>query len=391
MAFEGSEYEEAFLLADVKVSWSVPDDEGHVLLVEEGGAVAAFPLPEAGRWRLIDATGAVSSDDPGVIVARFRDLLRAHGHPEAEVSDPAWTSSFKIHRRQARLYRIGRCFLAGDAAHIHSPVGGQGMNIGIQDAYNLAWKLALVVAGVSRESLLDSYQAERKPVARSILRGTDLMTRVITLRHPVPESIRNGLAGVLGEIGFVRRKVARTLSELGIGYPDSPIVAEDRASLLQAVSHASEEPGLKAYFDFGHGPDPGERAPDVPLGSVDPGPKRLFEVLRGTKHTLLVFEGRERTAEDGRAIEALGDLVRERFSERIEAHLIARPGEGTSDLLRWEGPRLFDPEGAMHRRYGAAAPCLYLVRPDGYIGYRSQPPDAGKLGAYLEQIFDAGS
>src|SRR5690606_31417424 len=118
-------------------------DEGHILLVREG-LIAAIPLPEPGHWRLIDTTGTADTEDPADIGARFREGLRWAGFPGVVAAEPTWVSSFRIHRRMVDHLRVGRCFLAGDSAHIHSPVGGQGMNTGIQDAHNLAWKLAMV-------------------------------------------------------------------------------------------------------------------------------------------------------------------------------------------------------------------------------------------------------
>src|SRR5262249_45412098 len=142
--------------------------------------------------------------------------------------------------------------------------------------------------------------------------------------------------------------------------------------------------GLLAYLDFRAGPHPGDRAPDVVLGTSPP--RRLFDILSATRHTLLALLGAARSAEGDRAIEAVGELVRERFRDRIDAHLVLHP-DAPADGLRWGGDRLADPAGHLHHRYGAEAPTLYLIRPDGYVGYRSLPPDAGKLTAYLGRVF----
>src|SRR5207249_2437038 len=116
-----------FLLADARVEWDAAHDELHLLLTPRG-PVAAIPLPEAGHWRLIDASGSGAADEPAAIAARFRELLRQAGFPNAAVGDPVWASAFRIHRRAVARLRVRRVFLAGDAAHLHSPVGGQGMN-----------------------------------------------------------------------------------------------------------------------------------------------------------------------------------------------------------------------------------------------------------------------
>src|SRR5262249_12960927 len=160
------------------IDWKQPTDEATLILAREV-QVGAFPLPELGRWRLVEASEAVDTDEPSRAVERFQSLLRSNGFPEARVSDPRSVSSVRIHRRVVRQFSVGNCLMAGDAAHIHSPAGGQGMNTGIQEACNLAWKLGLIYAGAARdpERLLDSYEAERRPIALDVLRGTDFVTR----------------------------------------------------------------------------------------------------------------------------------------------------------------------------------------------------------------------
>jgi 2-polyprenyl-6-methoxyphenol hydroxylase-like FAD-dependent oxidoreductase len=371
--FEGAEYDELFLLADATLRWDVPDDEARVQLPPGGGPFAAFPLPGERRWRLIDAGGQVEAADEPAIARRFRTFLSEHASPPAELAEVHWTSGFRIHRRIAGRFRVGRCLLAGDAAHIHSPVGGQGMNTGIHDASNLGWKLALVLGGHATEALLDSYEAERRPVALDVLKGSDRFTRAITLRHPLAAGLRNALMGIVGEFEFVRRKVARALSELDVEYHASPIVAEDRAGPLG-------EPGPGAWARFSTGPRPGDRAPDAPLGPD----RRLFEALRGPDHALLLFEGETPDAGASRTLLAIAQAAGRRPGPTIRPHLVSR-GEVPSTA----GPVLPDPDGHAHRRYGASAPCQYLIRPDGYVGYRSQPPSIESLDAYLARTFGA--
>jgi 2-polyprenyl-6-methoxyphenol hydroxylase-like FAD-dependent oxidoreductase len=380
LTFEGAEYEESFLLADVRLEWELPDDELAIHLTPEGPLIA-FPLPRQGRWRLVHASSGpvdASEAEPDRAVAQLQRLLREHGRPESVVSEPAWTSAFKIHRRVADRFREGRCFVAGDAAHIHSPAGGQGMNTGIQDAYNLAWKLALVSRGESPDSLLDSYSIERRGVVAGVVRGSDLTTRVVTLRNPVAKAIRNHLAGLLGEFDFVARRISKSLSELGVEYHSSPIVAEDRPGVLGL--------GMGDALDFRSGPHPGDRVPDIPLEppSDTDGPHHLFEVLRGTKHVLLLFEGAH-GMEDAGPFEAVSDVA-SKHAAHIEAILVVR-GDVAPPWIAWDGRKILDHLGELHHRFGARGPCLYLVRPDGYLGYRAMPPDAGKLANYLKRIF----
>jgi 2-polyprenyl-6-methoxyphenol hydroxylase-like FAD-dependent oxidoreductase len=388
LPFEGAEYPETFFLADLQLDWNLPDDEAQMFLIP-GGVLGAFPFPEPGHWRVVDSSGAVATDEPDAALKQVQALLDAHGPKGAVVHDPTWVSLFRFHRRIVPEFRVGRCFVAGDAAHIHSPAGGQGLNTGVQDGHNLAWKLALVLKGFARESLLDSYTAERQPIAEGVLRGTDLATRVVTLRNPVAEYLRNHLASFLSEFEFVRRRLSRGLSELGVNYRKSSIVAEDRSPLAKALRsdhHAGDAPsaGLTDYRDFGAAPHPGDRVPDVLFETPgEPGPRRLFDVLRDPGHILLLFEGAER---DPQHFEPIGALIRSRYADRITAYLVAHPGR-PSEGLPWEGPVLLDGNGALHQHFGARAGCLYLIRPDRYLGYRAQPPDAGKLRAYLERVF----
>jgi hypothetical protein len=224
-------------------------------------------------------------------------------------------------------------------------------------------------------------------VATRVLRGTDLLTRVATLRYPVAVTIRNALTAFLTQFDFVQHRAARALSELDIDYRRSPIVGEDRTSVVWSLLPGSEGPGPRGYLDFTMGPHPGDRAPDVVFARAPAGqPGRLFETFDGTRHTLLLFEGTSRAADEGRAAKAVAALVRERGRERIRCCLVNHPEASLGDP-NWDGPRLVDSDGAAHRRYGARSACLYLVRPDGYIGYRSQPPDADKLAAYLGRVF----
>jgi hypothetical protein len=259
------------------------------------------------------------------------------------------------------------------------------LNTGIQDAYNLAWKLAMVIHGEAQPMLLDSYSAERRPVAAAVLRGTDAVTQAVMLRHPIGEVARNGLAAFLGQFDFVRQHVARGLSELGVNYRNSPMVAENRTGLISSLAQGIER--LGEYLDFGDAPHAGDRAPDVLLqlpGEV--APTRLFELVRGTQHKLLLFPGPLRPSGKDSRLEAILQLIANRYATRIATFLVAR-GDARPEGIPWEGPVLFDVSERLHHRYGATAECLYLLRPDGYVGYRSLPVDVGKFQAYLERIF----
>ena len=139
------------------------------------------------------------------------------------VSDPIWLSGFRINERKVSDYRTGRVFVAGDAAHVHSPAGGQGMNTGMQDAFNLAWKLALVCRGEAAESLLDSYSAERSAVGDQVLKAAGRLTMVATMRNHTAQAVRNLFGRLLLGLAPVRRAMVDTMTEISVGYDHSPL------------------------------------------------------------------------------------------------------------------------------------------------------------------------
>jgi hypothetical protein len=391
LPFEGSTYPVRLIQADVHIELPVPLTDEFGIFLGPKGMLALFPLPGDKRFRLITF---LEPNEPDyalpVELSSFQHVMAERGPAGSTVSDPAWMIDFRIHCRIAPRYRQGRVFLAGDAAHIHSPAGGQGMNMGIQDAYNLAWKLALAHRGKGKDILLDAYEAERRPVAEATLRMTDTATKgmqaMLALKNPIAVELRNHLLGVVTSFGFVRARATRTVSMLEVGYPKSPIVAQDQPPLWSVRLLGGEEarPSLGDWMHFGEGPAPGTRTPDVPLTAG--GPERLHDVLRGTHHTLLLFDGPEQS---GGGYERFARITAEaaaRAGELVRAFVVV-PGNERPEHLAPEASVIFDPEGELHRRFGARSECLYLVRPDGYVGYRCQPADEHRFAAYLERIF----
>jgi hypothetical protein len=318
-----------------------------------------------------------------------RAAAAARGATDVVLDDPQWVARFGIHRRIVPSFRRGRVFLAGDAAHIHSPVGGQGMNIGIQDAYNLAWKLALVVRGEGRPSILDSYEEERRPIAALTLRGTDLATRVVTARTPLGRWTRDALAGALSRIERLRSKAIGGAFELGIHYRRSSLVLDERPTVRSAllVGHAATR--ARDALDFRAGPRAGDRLPDVEVADGASGPQRLHALLRDPRHVLLLFEGARPAEEVYARFERVLEGVAAAHASRVRAVVIMAKASA-SDAARFTARGasvLSDADGALHRRFGAAADSVYLVRPDGYIAYRSQHAEAAKLAGYLGHVF----
>ncbi len=367
--FEGEVEPNDWVLADVHLR-GLAEDELSVFW-HPTGILAFFPIAP-GRFRVIADVGLARGLDhpPDPTLEQVQSMVDERGPGGLVCSDPIWLSGFRIHERKVRAYRHGRAFLAGDAAHIHSPAGGQGMNTGIQDAYNLGWKLGLVAAGRARETLLDSYSTERSAVGEVVLRNAALMTRVATLRNPLAQAIRGRIAPLLASFDFVRSRLATTLAELEIDYAASPLSGEHR--------------GAAAHVWSGGGVAAGSRAPDAAVVDAASGrPITLFDALHGTSHVLLALTGTE--APDGGALRLAGRVreVQRRFGDAVAPCLVVA-GASVPANLDFPGRVLLDPQRAVHQRYGAASDALYLIRPDGYVGYRSQPADEGALCAHLE-------
>jgi 2-polyprenyl-6-methoxyphenol hydroxylase-like FAD-dependent oxidoreductase len=215
MRFEGATYPQSFVLADVRMDWGLPDDEVQLFFSPEGLVVVA-PLPHG--WHRVVAT--VDEAPPEPSLNDVQKLLDTRGPraPRPVVEEVVWSSRFRVHHRVAAAFRKRAVFLCGDAAHIHSPAGGQGMNTGIQDGANLAWKLALVIRGYASGSLLDSYERERKQVAREVVATTDRITRLATMRSPAARRLRNLLLAAANRTGRLAGRLARNLAEIDITY-----------------------------------------------------------------------------------------------------------------------------------------------------------------------------
>src|ERR1700681_3132174 len=223
---DGTTQPSDWYLADGHVGGLEPQDRLHIFSHKDG-IVAFFPITE-GRWRVIADLGPAQGDAhcPDPTLQEVQALITLRGTDGIVIKDPYWLASFRINERKVSKYGRGRAFLAGDAAHIHSPAGGQGMNTGMQDAFNLAWKLSLVIAGVCKPSLLDSYSVERSAVGDMVLRNAGRLTDAAILRNPILQGLRNTV--VKFALGFPQlgHRVADLLAELNIGYPVSPLTVE---------------------------------------------------------------------------------------------------------------------------------------------------------------------
>ena len=220
LSFEGAAYEDLFMLADIQTNETLPADELQ-LCPSELGPLAIFPM-SATRRRIVATVDKAEAEVPTLELVRKVLIQRAPAGIEAQAMH--WSSYFRIHHRHVAQLRVGRMFIAGDAAHIHSPFGGQGMNTGLGDAWNLAWKLDLALQGRGNERLLESYGAERLPVIKKVIETTHFLTRAMGTASKVAQAIRDTVIPIVSRLPAFQHAFVRRLSGLGIAYPASPIV-----------------------------------------------------------------------------------------------------------------------------------------------------------------------
>ena len=362
---EGETVEQEFAMIDCDVA-GLPFYDEVVAFTSSLGLAAFFPIAPP-RMRIIclrvDCGGQASPPEP--TLEEMEQELSSRGLGHLRISNPRWLAAFRINERHAKKYRYGRVLLAGDSAHVHSPVGGQGMNTGMQDAFNLAWKLALVEKGQAPESWVDSYSLERQPVGAAVVEKTGKARQIITLRHPVATAVRNKLMSLLTSFDFVRHKITEEASELAINYPHSPLNREVHQ-------------GHSAWL-LGQGVHPGDRAPDGALarGNVF---TRVFELMQDTRFHLVLLSGVSHKPLDG-ALDC-ANWASQHFGDSLGIHWIGHQAENLPQLpSAW-----WDETTTIHKEYGAADPTLYLIRPDGYVAFRCQPASRSDLEKYLDDM-----
>lgn len=367
LEFAGAAEPNDFILADCRVDGPLPMDE-ITGFWHSDGVVGFFPFKPS-RWRIIADMGAAKGmerpADPSL--ADVQAIVDQRCPTGIRLSEPHWLAGFRIHERKVADYRRGRVFLCGDAAHIHSPAGGQGMNTGMQDAWNLSWKLALVHSGKAKPALLDSYTPERSPVGELVLRQAARMTSLITLRNPVARFLRNQGLRLLGRIPAFQRDFVRYLAEMAIHYPKSPLNGE---------STRADWKGGKVK--------PGDRFPDVRLRDPKTGrDERMLRILHGTGYDLVLLPSvaDAATLSDFRSIQ---QQVAAAYGELIRTHLIVPSGALLTGLDGFDSAWL--DSGELRKKLGARQPALALIRPDGYLAFRGQPASWDMLRAYLERF-----
>ncbi len=348
LEFQGANYDGMVMqMMDVRYDgFEGTDDWVHYYISKESFLLIT-KLPSGNHRVLISDMGA--ADDPNRSQRDcFQQLI--DGHVEGtRLAEPDWGTKWTIWKRIANAYSRGNVFLAGDAAHVHSPSGGQGMNAGMQDAFNLGWKLALVARGEARPALLESYDRERQPIGAQVISGTDAMHDIIMAHgHGMDDRLALTRAP-----GWHADTVSR-ISGLSYHYRDAT-------------------PTLPGYTPPA-GIAPGDRAPDVALGRFG----RLFDLLRHPRLTLLIAAGTETT---GDTVDRLSAHVQGDYDDSVAVRTLA-PGPQHPLASRPFTP--VDESGAFALRYGSfPGGHVYLLRPDGYVAFHCELADAARMLEFL--------
>lgn len=347
IGFPGAAYEHVFYVADAQVTGTMVADEVNVYLWRSGFHLF-FPMRGEDHWRIVGILPASLRDTKDVTFDAVIPSLQGEAGTRLDIRACTWFSTYRIHHRSAERFRDRRCFLLGDAAHIHSPVGAQGMNTGLQDAYNLGWKLALVVQGRAEARLLDSYEDERLPVARRLLETTDRAFRLVVSDRWWAGLLRTEVLARAAAFAMrrpaIQRMAFRVVSQIGIAYRESPL------------SKTLDAP-------FGKAPRAGDRFPWLQLRFTADGPvEDVFERLDDTRFTLFAF------GQPGMAADAIGG------TDLLQVHAIPVDAANDAELVRAH----IDPLS------------FYLLRPDGHIGLCGRRLDAVALADYFSAALGLG-
>ncbi len=340
ITFPGAPYEHVFFVADTTATGNMVPGEVNIYLLKSGFHLF-FPMRGKDHWRLVGILPPNLRERTDV---KFDDVvpsLRREAGADLSFQACSWFSTYRIHHRAASRFRDRRCFVLGDAAHVHSPVGAQGMNTGLQDAYNLAWKLALVVQGKADPALLDSYEEERVPIAQRLLNTTDRGFRIVVADNWLVGIFRTQIMARIGalamKLNWIQRLAFRTVSQTGIHY---------RWSSLSAGALP------------GDAPQAGDRFPWLKLKFSANGPvEDSFQKLDDTRFNLIVI-GQPAAGQDNFGLD-----------DMLAVHVIPDDPVNDAELARVR----------FHR------PSFYLVRPDGYVGLCGERLDDGAVQRYVSE------
>jgi 2-polyprenyl-6-methoxyphenol hydroxylase-like FAD-dependent oxidoreductase len=355
--FTGGTYQNTFLVADTRVDWDYNHDEIFVCLGNKTLA-GFFPMVGDRRFRVVSILPPHLYNQPNLSFQNVASYLQKELGFEIKFSQTTWFSTYRLHHRFARQFEQGPCFLIGDAAHIHSPAGGQGMNTGLQDAYNLAWKLALVVQKVAPENLLQSYQSERLPVAKTLVATTDRVFSLMISQNFFFRFVRLKmlpfLVSKLLRPNYMRTHLFRRVSQIGIRYRKSRL-----SVTAAAASHFPKE-----------APQPGDRVPYLLVYSHDHEKLvSIYSLLRNPYFTLFIFKS------------SFGTDRAEQLQEELETALLPYLPNLVKSFVIYP----HNHNHAVYDIFGINEDAFYLIRPDNYIAFRCQPASTESLLEYLTE------
>ncbi len=363
LPFKGAPYPEGFILADVDLESSLNPKDIY-LFWHDQGFLAVLPMRD--KWvRLISMRAPGTDAFKKVSIEEFQSNIDRAIPGSGKILKAYWLENFHLHHRGVPRYQVDHVFLAGDAAHIHSPAGGQGMNTGIQDAFNLAWKLSLKIQNPGFENVLESYSPERHPVGERVLKTTDRFFRMVVTAGFSGKLVRNYLLPFAAKFIFphLTGTLTRFVSQLQVNYRGSACVSEGPAQHWPASS-----------------PKPGERAPDGPLKDCNNGKAlTLYEIFREMNFLLLVF-GNAQSIQTAKL--RLSENLNLSSQTLWKTVFICRD---YSELGNTEAYTFQDMNGILAKKYGIQDG-IYLIRPDRYIAYRQQGFNFKDFQRYLLRI-----
>lgn len=354
LSFDGEDYGQDWLMAEVTTDWPMRSDRFHIF-AHSPAVLAMFPLSSS-RWRVFLAQ--VPNRGPqrqAPDMQEIERLVAQRGPKGMRLTDPTLLAAFRCYLRSTKTMRSGRVLIAGDAAHVHSPAGGQGLNTGLHDAFNLGWKLALVTQGQAPPALLDTYQAERVPIASSVLALTHGLVRTFSMPSPAKRFLRDQVLPIAMATPVAQRRYTNRLSQLSHTYRGGPLAGRAGATARGGVA-------------------PGDRLPAVTGLRLDGKPVCTLDLLGPAAHTLLVLTGSHAGHEAAR--KAITRL--EPWDAIVKTIVISEEPLDSESVG--------DPGLRAHRRYGALAGQLLLVRPDGYLASRAPLDRPDIPGRYLGRL-----
>lgn len=352
VSFPGEDLSEQFMVADAQMDSFLSQEEIH-LFFDEGTLLAASPMGNK-KYRLA-ANLHVDVPRKTFIKKEVIETVQERAHGEFYVTDISWISPFWIHSKAVKKIQFNAIFLAGDAAHTHSPAGGQGMNTGMQDAYNLAWKLALVIRGHAKPTILESYQLERHPIIINMVNETEKLTLFALSGKPFLKKLKKFAATLKLKRANYIEKITSHISQLNICYNKSPIIAKRKRFNTKS-------------------PMPGERAPNAIIAKTT----QLYDYLHTTQHNLLVFINPITKQKFEHIIEVQNQL-KQTFTNLINVWIV------TTKQIKDVENVIVDEQGLAFNAYGIKKQAVYIVRPDSYIAFSAKELNFNEIKRFLKR------